>query len=181
MAVEDREWERDPDPRRPVLSASKAAKRLGVQSYRTVIARIKRSELPGGKFPGRERWWVYLDALPADVPALDVESEHEAVLNRLRGQLRVEQQRKAELLAAASVLSDASDGYRDAAALILEAIRDNQRVVDENQRVLDKALRAAAGFQHSADQFRQVAGHYRNILAEMAVPDDLTHIERPFG
>ncbi len=182
--AEEWEWERAPDPHRPVIDATQASAILKLGTYRTLVARIKRGKFKaGGKYPGKKRWWVYADALPGNhnlrpappTPASTAgqpqqASTQDALINQLQGQLRVHKQRQAELLAACSAANDASDSYRDSADLILEAIRDNQTV-------LDKALRAAAGFQRSADQFREEAGHYRNILAEMSIPDDLADFD----
>ena len=170
---------------RPTCSLQEAARILRVDA-RTVRRRIEDGDLEGGAEARakRRRWYVYSDqpelAAPTRADAGTPEpsqagqrekiAEQDAEINRLRGQLRVQQQRQDVLLAATSALSEASDSYRDAASLALEAVKDNQAA-------LDKALRAAAGFQRSADQVRQAASHYRDVLSEMSVPDDLTNLD----
>lgn len=170
---------------RPACTLQEAAELLKVDA-RAVRKMIEAGDLDGGveERAKNRSWYVYADQpamtarsrANAGTPAPDEAGQREKIdeqaaeINRLRGQLRAQQQRHYLLLAATSALSEASDSYRDAASLALDIVKDSQAV-------LDKALRAAAGFQMSADKCRQAAAHYRDILAEMSIPDDIADLD----
>ena len=58
--MSDAQWERDPDPTRPVTSVTAAADEFK-RNFRTLQRMIRSGALPGGKYPGKARWWVYTD------------------------------------------------------------------------------------------------------------------------
>lgn len=170
-------WERDPDEGRPTMDATEAAHRKGYKTYRTVISQIKNGKIDGGKYSGKQRWWVYADdptpvtELGEPTPAATqapaaAEADLRKEMAEVRGRLRITEERYQVLLAAQGALNEAADSYRDSTAKILTTI-------EEFRAFTDTILEAATGFQRSADKWRQVAGYYRDVLAEMAIPDNL--------
>jgi len=56
-------WVRFPDPERPVVSMTEAARLLN-RDIATVRNYVRTDKLAGGKYPDKMRWWVYVDADP---------------------------------------------------------------------------------------------------------------------
>lgn len=131
----------EPDPARPYVSLSEAAKQLGLDR-RTLLRALASGTTPGWARPGPDnlRWFVYSDALnappaaptpaPGDQPAAGNDRERIAQLEAENAELRARLSNAAEsnlllmaahedLTASAALQSAATDKYRQALSLYM--------------------------------------------------------------
>ena len=159
MVVSDGEWVRAPDPARRVVSATQAARVLR-RDLKTVQKQIRAGHLPGGRYPGKTRWWVDAESLSKVSPggAGKLSSAPTVSDDDLRRQLAA---RTAEL-------ADREETIRQlTAAAALEA--DRAAAVD---RFSEHLLNALAEAKTVNTKSLQISAIYRDLVATRYIPDD---------
>jgi hypothetical protein len=141
---------------------------------------VTQGELEGGcrVVNERRRWFVYADQLqPAQMPATDGHQHVADVNEALRTEL-------AAARAAASTAEEANRLLTASQANVDTAFNEYRKATDESialaneyRALLDRYSSAAAGFRSSAEGFAAALSNYRDILALLMTPDDLSSLD----
>lgn len=173
--MSDVKWERDPDPARPVTSATEAADSFKKKrDFRTVQRWIREGDLPGGKYPGKARWWVYTDT---------------AKYAELAGGTDFTPRAASSASAAPAALVDLAAREREWAtreSALLARDRDHQETIRQllaaNALEAERAEAAETAVEHLtaalaalrvlADKSGRLSTTYRDLLGGHYIPDD---------
>lgn len=180
--MSDAHWERDPDPARPVTSVTAAAKAFK-HDFRTLQKRIAAGELPGGKYPGKPRWWVYTDttaylelAAAAGGPTRSSPAASSPTEAALRAQI-------ADLIAMAAAretqwaLREREWAGRDRdhqekiRQLLATSALETERAAAAEHAV-HQLTNALAAVRVLAEKSGRLSTAYRDLLAANYIPDD---------
>ena len=173
------DWERDPDPTRPVTSVTKLATALknagrAEHDFRTLQNKIRDDKLAGGKYLGKARWWVYTDTAayrelmgavseePITAAADAASPSTEAALagliamaaareNEWRARDRDHQEKIRQLMAASALETERADAAEHAVKQLANAL---------------------AAVRVLAEKSGQLSTTYRDLLAANYIPDD---------
>ena len=181
--MSDAHWERDPDPARPLTSVTEAAKAFK-RDFRTLQKRIRAGELPGGKYPGKKRWWVYTDTAGYRELVVAAGGEHSPAASTapsqaddaLRSQI-------ADLIAVAMVRENEwalrekewaardRDHQEKIRQLMAASALETERA-EAAENAVQQLTNALAAVRVLAEKSGQLSGTYRDLLAANYIPDD---------
>lgn len=175
-----------PEPGRPIVTARQAAALLR-RDVRTVRRMIQDGELEGGaqQRDKQQRWFVYLDQLDtrgarpaaaAGATAAQLD-ELQAEVADLRAQVVSSNETSRLLLAAHATILAAVEEYR-AGGEEIQTICDGYRSAADAYRQTSEGYRRASGnFQASSDRLSEALTQYRDIVAQVTTPGNLSGLE----
>lgn len=179
MHEDDTEWwVRDPDPGRPVVSATEVHRILG-HDLATVQRLIRTNEskggLAGGKYPGKARWWVYVDADPRIQAAVDKQRRHPRRSDEPPLASSGENALRRQLAASEAKLRDREEALRQlttAAALETERADLAHKANESLLKAHEHLLKAFTESRSEAVMSLQISNIYRDLLASNYIPND---------
>ena len=170
-------WVRFPDPERPVVSMTEAARLLN-RDIATVRNYVCTDKLAGGKYPDKVRWWVYVDADPRLQAGLERKPKprqtSRATTLSPDGGVH-EPDRQLAATASGAKLREYEETIRQltaAAALEAERAEAANKVNESLLRAHEHLLKAFTDSRSEAGKSLQIANIYRDLLASNYIPDD---------
>lgn len=170
-----------PEPGRPSITAPQAAKILR-RDARTIRRMIKDGDLAGYVHTGQNqsRWYVYRDqipilanpAAPGSAPAADTQAPYSDLQDEvasLRADVASLSETNQLLLAAQALILTAVDHYQEASEEVAGVAQDQLHLAERYHT-------ATGHFRSSADTFANALRNYRDIIAELIAPANISGI-----
>lgn len=178
----DAHWERNPDPARPVTYVTKAAKALN-HDPRTLQKKIRRGDLPGGKYLAKARWWVYTDtaafrelSATNDKPTTASADASPPTETALHGQIAeliaLEAAREAGWALREKEWAGRDRDHQEKIRQLMAASALETERAEAAEQAVKQLANALAAVRVLAEKSGQLSTTYRDLLAANYIPDD---------